>query len=50
MTANDVDRFLCYACRITRRQMDKVPEFLTAEVGRRMRSERMKQEIGDFLL
>ena len=50
ITADDVNKLLCYACRITRMQMSTIPAFLIQEAGRRKRAARMKEEIQDFLL
>ena len=50
-TREDVERELCYSCRLTVSTMKKsVPEFLLVESGKRARRRAAKEEIQDFLL
>ena len=48
--ADEVQRFLCYSCRILASNLESVPEFLCQEAGKRLRRAEMKNEIQDFLL
>ena len=46
----DVEKELCYSCRVTVSCIKSMPEFLLKEAGKRTRRRATKEQIQDFLL